>query len=196
MNLRYLGDALDHWKGSLFESLQRAALLHHLAVDAMATDPEHWRLADFSLLAQLLRVQRRQIIDHRQTLADDRTGYFSEIEHEYDLFLDPDTGVATGKVRDKSQYLLPGEIHDLLSRQPDRVVAVYQHASRRKKIRDRLQEVVSALEQSGQPFSCCSYESGTVAMLFLSRNPERVNRIHQHFGDLLGEHARRRTHRW
>jgi len=38
MNLRYLGDALDHWKGSLFESLQQANILHDFAVDAMASD--------------------------------------------------------------------------------------------------------------------------------------------------------------
>ena len=38
MNREYLGDALDHWKGSMLSNLQAAGLLHHLAVDMMASD--------------------------------------------------------------------------------------------------------------------------------------------------------------
>src|SRR5688500_3252510 len=57
MNLRYLGDALDHWKGSLFEYLQTACLVRELAVDAMAGDAEQWQPADWKLFARLLRVK-------------------------------------------------------------------------------------------------------------------------------------------
>jgi hypothetical protein len=34
MNLTFLGDALDHWKGSIFESLQKGGILPDFAVDA------------------------------------------------------------------------------------------------------------------------------------------------------------------
>ena len=40
MNLKYLGDTLDHWKGSVFQILQEAKLLRNLEVDAMMTDSD------------------------------------------------------------------------------------------------------------------------------------------------------------
>src|SRR5262249_44692157 len=86
MNLRYLGDALDHWKGSLFERLQRETLLRSFAVDAMATDAEDWQPVDFALFANLLHIEERQILRHKHLLEIDRGGCFSEIAHEGDLF--------------------------------------------------------------------------------------------------------------
>jgi hypothetical protein len=38
MNLKYLGDTLDHWKGCLFEYLQAQCVLRDFAVDPMATE--------------------------------------------------------------------------------------------------------------------------------------------------------------
>lgn len=195
MNLLYLGDALDHWKGSLFEDLGQAGLLRDLAVDAMCTDAEHWRSADHTLYARLLRVRRNQLVHHRRSLKEDRTAYFREVEHKGDLFLDPDTGIATYRVRNRQQYVFPAEVHDLLSARPNGAVAVYQHVSR-KRTRDRLQRVVSALEQPDQPFSCCSYESGTVAMLSFSRQAGRIEGIYQHFKEILGRHSARRSYLW
>lgn len=195
MNLRYLGDALDHWKGSLFERLQRATLLRSFAVDAMATDAEDWQPADFALFANLLHIEERQILRHKHLLEIDRGGYFSEIAHEGDLFLDPDTGIATGKVGVDSQYLFANDVHSLLARQAGRVLAVYQHI-RAQKTRDRLQRVISGLKLPDQPFTCCSYESGTVAMLFFSRDDARVGAIHQLFLEYLGRHAPGRIYRW
>lgn len=195
MNLRYIGDALDHWKGSLFERLQAARLLREFAVDALASDAEDWQEADWKLFAKLLRVKDAQVIQHSRSLVEDRAGYFEEIAHKGDLFLDPDTGIATGKVSDASQYLFAAELHGLLGRGPDRVVALYQHI-RAQKTRDRLQRVVTALKLPDRPFSCCSYESGTVSMLFLSRSDARVDSIYQDFESLLGSHAARRVYRW
>ncbi len=195
MNLLYLGDALDHWKGSLFEELGQAGLLRDLAVDAMCTDAEDWQPADLALYARLLRVRRDRLVYHRRSLECERTGYFQEVEHGGDLFLDPDTGIATYRVRNKPQFVFPNEVHDLLSKRPERVVAVYQHVAR-KRTRDRLQTVMSALEQLNQPFSCCSYESGTVAMLFFSRQVKRIEGIYQQFEEILGRHSARRNYRW
>lgn len=64
MNLSYLGDALDHWKGSLFEFLQAHNLLNDFAVDPMASDLQSWRDADYALFADLLRVPRARILGH------------------------------------------------------------------------------------------------------------------------------------
>lgn len=195
MNLRYLGDAMDHWKGSMIERLQRASLLRDFAVDAMSTDAEDWRPEDYDLFADLLRIKRQQIVNHSELLAVNRPGYFREVSHSGDLFLDPDTGIATCAVSVRSQYLFPAELHGLLETQPERLVAVYQHI-RAQKTRDRLQRVVSALRLADTPFSCCSYESGTVSMLFFSREDSRVDRIYQHLEHFLGVHATRRIYRW
>lgn len=193
MNLRYLGDALDHWKGSMFEHLQRADLLCNFAVDAMLTDCEVWQPDDHELYASLLRVDQSQIVEHERLFTVERSDYFREIQHQGDLFLDPDTGIATG--RHTLKHVRPTEIHNLLNRQPDRILAVYQHISRRR-THERIQEIVSTLERSGPSTSCCSYESGTVAMLFLSRNVRRVEDIRRYFEHFLGAHADRRVHCW
>lgn len=195
MNLRYLGDALDHWKGSLLEHLQNGELLRDLAIDPMTSDDTKWQEEDWDLFARLLRVKRRQIVSHTHSLAGSRRSYFREIGHNGDLFLDSDTGIATGKVSTPVQYVLAPEVHDLLGREPARVVAIYQHI-RAQRTRDRLQSVVAALQRPGLSFACCSYESGSVAMLFFSREQHRIDRIHDGFVSLLKKHADRRIYRW
>ena len=98
MNLRFLGDALDHWKGSLFELLQKTNQLHNFVVDPTAADWGSWQPEHVDAFARLLRIDRRQIILHNASLKD-RTMYFNEIRSEGDLFLDPDTGIKTGRFR-------------------------------------------------------------------------------------------------
>lgn len=186
MNLEFLGDALDHWKGSLFESLQQASLVHDFAVDPMASDREAWQLEDFALFAHLLRVDRSRLIPHHVGLSD-RKRYFDGIAHTGDLFVDPDTGVATGKVKEPKRYINPGEIAKLLEA-PGRLLAVYQHVQRQQvcvhvdAVRKTLDEAVPGLHWS-------SYESGTVAMLFLARSKQRTSAVAAHFAGLLGRHA-------
>lgn len=124
MNRKFLGDALDHWKGSLFQSLQAADLLQDFAVDPMATDARPWKPGDFTVFTRLLHVNPSQIVPHRATLRD-RAKYFAEISHHGDLFLDPDTGIATGRV--KLAHVSPSEIGDLLDARTNRLLLVYQH---------------------------------------------------------------------
>ena len=102
MNLRYLGDALDHWKGSLFEFLQAERLLRDFAVDPMATDGDIWEEADFALFARLLRVNPNQILRHKIPLLQ-RNGYFKEISHARNPFrrVGPGQGIDLGKERCK-----------------------------------------------------------------------------------------------
>lgn len=93
--MQFLGDALDHWKGSIFSRLRKAGLLEDFSVDPMLTDSEDWNTADFRLYADLLQVSIDQILRHKIDLKEDRSKYFAKIEHSGDLFLDPDTGIAS-----------------------------------------------------------------------------------------------------
>ena len=188
MNLKFLGDALDHWKGSLFQCLCAGQVLHDFAVNPMATDQESWKEADFEAYARLLRITPAQIIRHQVTLHE-RAKYFGEIQHQGDLFLDPDTGVTTPGVKgDRDRYVTPAELGQLLDRPTERLLIIYQHV-RGKRVSDRVDNVVNTLRDEIGNFSGCSYESPTVAMLFLSRLPVRTTSVAEHFETLLGRHA-------
>ena len=195
MNLIHLGDALDHWKGALFERLQRVQLLTSLAVDPMTTDAPLWTKADSHLYATLLHVAPAQILQHQALLTTDRRGYFGEITHATDLFLDPDIGIATAGIRNGSpHHLKADEFHALLGAHSSRIVAVYQHI-RGISTEERINQIRHVLALDGGP-CCCSYESPTVAMLFFCRTPKRLKAIHANFNALLGQRAKGRTSIW
>lgn len=186
MNLRYLGDALDHWKGSLFEFLRANNALDNFAVDPVATDLPDWREDDFALFARLLRVPRDRILTHRFP-ARERQRYFGEIKHKGDIFLDPDVGVATGRVRIRERYVYPEDVWRLLTSGLNRLVIVYQHVRGARTVA-RVDRVIGRMGGSGL-LSWCSYESGTVAMVFLSLAPHRIRDINNAFRTMLGAHG-------
>lgn len=187
MNLSYIGDALDHWKGSLFEFLQHEKLLHDFAVDPMASDLASWQEPDYALFATLLRVRRDQVLEHRVNPRD-RSRYLFEIKHQGDIFLDPDTGIATGRVARPEQYVQLRDLWSLLPNGFNRLVIVYQHV-RAKKCALRVDEVIDRVCTSSVGPSWCSYEFGTVAMLFFSLAPHRTGDIAAAFRRKLGRHA-------
>ena len=191
MNLKYLGDALDHWKGSLFEYLVNEGVLHEFAVDPMASDLLEWDETDYSLFARLLRIKESQIILHRVPLRD-RGRYFAEITHKGDLFLDPDTGIATNRGGKEEQYIRPREVASLLGDVPSRLLAVYQHV-RAQKVMVRVDTCIATVAMDIENFGWCSYESGTVAMLFLSRREDRTQVVAKALEYLLGRHAVQRV---
>jgi len=191
MNLDYLGDAFDHWKGSLFEYLRAENLLRDFAVDPMATDRERWNEADFSLFARLLRIERHQIIPHEASLLA-RARYFAEIVHAGDVFLDPDTGIATSGSSQAAKYVRPRELATLLGSPGGRVVAVYQHV-RAQKACVRVDRCLAAIGEEIDAAGWCSYESPTVAMLFLCDEDMRTREIARALKELLGRHAERRV---
>jgi hypothetical protein len=195
MNRGYLGDALDHWKGSVFEYLQREKLLRNFMVDPMATDDSKWDEHDSRLFAQLLRIEERQLVQHAYELSHDRRQYFAEIPPRGDLFLDPDTGIKTGSVKRIEHYLLPVELFEVLKTEEDRLIVVYQHI-RAKRTRTRLETVVETLREQDRQFSCSSYESGTVALLFFSRTGDRAEAVRDCFTRLLGTHSEKRIGYW
>jgi hypothetical protein len=152
----------------------------------MASDRSAWQPEDDLLFAWLLRIDKSQLIQHSVDLTS-REQYFDEIKHMGDLFLDPDTGIATGKVKNISQYVRPSEIKRLL-RDSDRLLAIYQHV-RAQAVSRRVDAVCRALNGAIDGCNWCSYESGTVAMMFLSRSRQRVVDVTTHFRRLLGGHA-------
>lgn len=176
MNLTHLGDALDHWKGSLFESLQGAGVLTDFAVDPVVSDLHDWTAQHFCLYARLLRVDLNQVLRQQK----------EKRLHTGDLFIDPDTGVATGRRSEK--HVMPAEVRQLLDSNLKRIVAVYQHAARGCRIADRVDDVLGAIRDH-RSLGWCSYESGTVAMLFLSRDHGRATTVSEHFRRILGLHA-------
>ena len=193
MNLEYLGDALDHWKGSLFEYLQSERVVRKLMVDPIATDGDQWTDDDFALYAFLLRIELKQIIRHKVPLAA-RASYFAEIRHQGDLFLDPDTGIATNGASPVTKYVKPTELAVLLQSCGTRLVAIYQHV-RAQKTCARIDACLGALRAVAAPIGWCSYESPTVAMLFLSGDGERIGDVGEALKRLLGRHGERRV-RW
>jgi hypothetical protein len=155
----------------------------------MASDLCQWRTKDFRVLARLLRVRGRQVLHHQASLSD-RQAYFDEITHRGDLFLDPDTGVATGRVSRREQYVMPIELARLLTR-TNRMVLVYQHV-RAIKVGARVDTVLSAIASATGSIGWCAYESGTVALLCLSKKSRRTALVASHFRGMLGRHAKGR----
>jgi hypothetical protein len=118
-------------------------LLNEIRIDAMATDSDMWSADHHKLYSQLLRIETSQLVQHNERL-ENRDAYFKEMSRSDDLFLDPDTGIATCDARKKTQYLFPHEIHDLLSDDDKRVLVVYQLV-RAQSVSVRVYNVMTAL---------------------------------------------------
>ena len=198
MKLEFLGDALDHWKGSVLEGSQISNVLDGFRVDAMASDFRDWGHEDWSLYAKLLRVRKSQIVVHKGALDRNRKEYFDEIPRSGDLFLDPDTGImppSGGDIR----HLKKEELFSIMNYESNRVVAVYQHGCRNMSLKSRLEDVVKMLGLSApQNCYCASYYSSNVnvALLFVSFRRDRIEAVYRYFHKLLGSHTDKRIGLW
>jgi hypothetical protein len=194
MNLQFLGDALDHWKGSVLALLESTGALQRLAVDPMMSDATLWDEPAVEAYSRLLRIVPDQVVRHHVRIAA-RRQYFDEITHEGDLFLDPDTGVlprSGGNGVDK--YVKSTEVVQLLQRHSSRIVAVYQHA--RGSIGTRVDESVALVTEAVGSLPWCAYECTSVAMLFFSSNQSRVDSVTAALCAFLGCHAEQRVRSW
>jgi hypothetical protein len=188
MNRKHLGDALDHRKGSLLKQLQCIHTVHNFAVEPKFPDPP-WTDEERALLARLLRVKPAQILRHTADLLD-RAKYLDEIKHRGDLFLDPDVGVATHRVTERERYVMPSELKRLLDEAPERLLLVYQHGARCD-IDARVAAVCDAVRREVGRCGWCAYQSATVAMLCVARNPARTRAVERHLAEFLRPCAKR-----
>jgi hypothetical protein len=172
MKLAHLGDALDHWKGSLIEVIGDKSL----RVVPMLTDRERWTEEHFEAYARLLHRKPEDVLRRaKDDLFSTRTrrNYFRDLG-ENDLFLDPDTGIAPDEKAQK-EHISPSEIAGLLSESRSRILLIYQHASRK---RDGVREKLELLRSTEGLGGChiFAYDSGAVSMVVISQNRERTHK--------------------
>jgi hypothetical protein len=164
----------------------------------MASDASPWNTANSKLYAHLLRIEEGQLVQHDRTLFQERRyrrQYFLNIPLGGDLFLDPDTGIKTGS--NNENYLLPQELFELMGTEKDRLVIVYLHSANGSKMRERVKSVLAKLAEQKRAFSCSSYESNTVALLFFSMSAERTQSVRGCFARLTrGTDAANRIGHW
>lgn len=195
MNRDFLGDAHDWMKGAIFRRLLDAKALRDFSADPMATDEHPWSPVEINLYAALLQVVPEQIIHHTENLRGNRRAYFDEIRHGGDLFLDPDIGIRTGRSRPLHNYVKPGEVIDLATRESKRIVAVYQHI-RGQTRSDRLAVVQGAFADPGHCLQAAVYGSASVALVFASFNGSRVREVYNVLRGFLDSYAEKRVTLW
>lgn len=181
VNQRHLGDALDHWKGSVIGLLDAA--LRDVHVIPMFTDEDpvaSWSEAHLRLYARLLRVPRDRIMhSHTPFCASNRADYFStlRLSANADAFLDPDNGIAP-EGGGHSKHVRPNELATLLPVDSRRIVMVYQHSFRTHDyVEVSLRRVVDSRSVVGT--AAFAYHAGAVAMIFASRCRPRLIEIHK-----------------
>lgn len=190
MQLKFLGDAFDHWKGSVLSRLVSARMLHGLMVVPMITDVEMWTQDDLTTYANLLYVNIKDVLNPEGLLNKGRDKYFGFVPNDADIFLDPDTGISTSKVTPK--HVAPKELADLITVNQARVLVIYQHSARGS-FHKRLEEIIRHLQQKLPQTNACVYQCGWVAMIFLSANQHRIFSIQKYLKNLLRGKANERV---
>lgn len=183
---------MDHWKGSLIRFLCQEGLIYDLAVEPMITDHEDWSPDDLETYQRLLNLTPGVRICHEgRAFGGSREVYFKDIRHIGDLFIDPDTGISTGACSRK--HIKISEIRQLLYSTPrrSRVLMVYQHSARGQ-FHSRLLQIRDSLVTSIPDLRYCIYESGRVAMCFLSLNERRIRSLEAGLRHFLTGTAMRR----
>ena len=167
MNLVHLGDALDHWKGSLIELIGGK----NVHVVPMFTDGKPWTEPQIEAYARLLRMRPEDVLKRDGCFSGKtRTSYFCNLG-EHDLFLDPDTGIAPDDKNAKEEHIRTSEIAGLLSVAPSRMLLIYQHASRSK---NGLKKKLNLLSKYLPGCGMFAYDSGSVSMVVIGRDRDRV----------------------
>lgn len=167
MKLAHLGDALDHWKGSLIELIGEK----RVRVVPMLTDRDGWTEQQIETYARLLHLKPKDVLKKDIHFSSrTRRVYFCDLG-EHDLFLDPDTGIASDE-KAKKEHVRLSEIAGLLPESGSRMLLIYQHASRKK---DGLREKLNLLQSTEGLRGCdmFAYDSGAVSMVVISQNRER-----------------------
>ena len=190
MNIKFLGDALDHWKGSLLSILSRKELIRNFVIEPMITDDSRWSKEDMETYIRLLRLETANRVCHSQTtFKGAREEYFDEVPQTVDVFLDPDTGIATRNGGRKHLKVL--EIGKLLAKS-DRVLMIYQHSARGS-FDERLRNITGAVSRDIPGVHCAVYKCGRVAMFFISLSKVRIHEIQNALKEYLRGKAQKRV---
>lgn len=193
MQAKFLGDALDIWKGRMIRLLTDGDPTRTTCVVPMRTDAS-WSSKQVTTYATLLAIERRDVIamNHRYTWAE-REQYFSTVisdlkdRESCDVFLDPDTGLApTRGSRAHASYASVGR---LVNQDSGRLVIVYQHRRRSSGwLRALVDEASSAVG-----VSVCGYDGGSAAAVCFARRARRISDVARRLQDLLGPSAAQRV---
>ncbi len=189
MRCDHLGDALDHWKGSVIELVRDKA--RSLKVVPMLTD--EWTPEHVDTYARLLRLTREDVLKSGEVFSRARgVNYFEDVG-DGDLFLDPDTGIMP-ESGSGTRYLAPSEIAGLIQKSPTRMLLIYQHRSREK---DGIPAKLEALGCAEGLKEChmFAYDSGAVSMVVISQK-ERIGEALRRLEAALGPVAKKRIIRW
>jgi len=189
VNSQFLGDALDHWKGSIISLLLSKQLTQNIVAEPMITDLQPWQREDIDTYGRLVSRELLCPICHGgSTFSGRREDYFNEIPQYGDVFLDPDIGIALGKATRKHVKIT--EIKKLLG-QSNRVVMVYQHSGH-EDFHQRLLTIKNKISGAIPNVHCIVYQCGQVAMFFISSSDSRIAEIKNALQELLRGTARRR----
>jgi len=183
MKIDHLGDALDHWKGSIL--LQSSQWTKDLKAEPMITydpDKDHWNREEFMVYSRLLGLPLTHVLQHEWKQSN-RCEYFKETQRqvEGDIFVDPSTGIEPNNF--DRNHIRVEELLGLMKQ--DNLVLLYQHRRQGGKLRQTIEQVVKQIH-AVQKVCGFTYEATSVAMLFLSRSPERLTPIREHLEKLLG----------
>jgi hypothetical protein len=190
MNLGYLADALDHWKGCVIKEIDER--LNDLHVIPMFTDEDihsSWPNDRLRLYAKLLHVPQDKILqsDTRFT-ATTRQEYFAAIAdddqlRDKDFFIDPDIGIEPEK-GGNWRHIRLSDISALLRLGNKRVILIYQHASHRSDWSNAcLQRLVNYDDAGG--INAFAYWAGAASMFLLSRDRRRMDSLHRSFSKVF-----------
>ena len=196
MKLGYLGDASDHWKGSLHEHLRRDGLLRDLHAIGMFADGP-WAPMAVEAYARLLRLAGAgSVVDAHTAVPSGklRHGYFTTlgaaVPADADLFIDPDTGIREPWTTSKA-HVSVSELGAVLV--GDRILMVFDEGhDRRIEKSQHVCTLAGALV--GLRAHAVAYESGRgVTMFFVSRSAPRMEALLGSLTALLGPAASRRV---
>ena len=177
----WLGDALDFWKGTFVQVLRASSSSsNQIHVLPMFTDAG-WTQPEIESYSGFLGVPSSALLTTAQITNAGRRAYFASVVQQIagDVFVDPDTGVATAKP--EPAHVTAAEVHALLT--DTNVAAIYQHRPQRTAA-PWLARYAQLVATAGA--RVVGYESAQVGMLFATKSATREAAVRQALTVRLG----------
>jgi hypothetical protein len=184
MNREHLGDALDHWKGSLICLLQNELVNLHV-LPMIPKRRLDWTPDHFIIYARLLGVRVEAILNRDSGILpkQHRDKYFG-VCSSHDLFIDPDNGIGNDR-GGSDQHITRFEVAKLIPENSGNLLLVYQTGGQRgngkvgyeRKALTHLREITRLLKEVIGEQCVFAYFGGQTSMIFVSRNSRRIARV-------------------